>query len=218
MIQSLRMNFSGVFRLPTVLFCAVLLAPCGCSGPPQPTVGRDTHFADPQAPPRTQRDRPPTARTLFAMADILATQGKDQQCEFVLYRCIGQYPKFVPAYNSLAELMMRQGRVGQAMDVLSLALEIRPNDPVLLNNRGMCLLIRREYDKSLQSFTEAAGLQPENKKYRANMATALGLLGRHEESLALLQQVLPDEQAQHNAEVLRNAGAGPTGLLAVPQS
>ena len=104
---------------------------------------------------------------------------------------------------------MRQGRVSEAMVVLSQALEVRPADPVLLNNRGMCLLIRREYEESLQSFTQAAGLRPEGKRYRANMATALGFLGRHEESLALLQQVLPDDQAKHNAEVLQKASAEP---------
>ena len=46
---------------------------------------------------------------------------------------------------------------------------------------------------------------PESEKYRANMATALGLLGRHEESLALLEQVLPEDKARHNAEILRKA-------------
>ncbi len=57
----------------------------------------------------------------------------------------------------------------------------------------------------MQHFTEAAGLVPESEKYRANMATALGLLGRQEESLALLQQVLPHDKAERNAEVLRKA-------------
>lgn len=206
MIHRLHTDCSGRFRTPAIVFCLSLLTVCGCSGPGQPTV-RDTHFADPQKRPRASHDRPPTARTLSAMADILATQGKDLQCEFVLRRCVSEYPKFVPAYNSLAELMMRHGRVSEAMVVLSQALEIRPADPVLLNNRGMCLLVRREYEESLQSFTQAAGLRPENKKYRANMATALGLLGRHEESLALLQQVLPDDQARHNAEVLQKVNA-----------
>ena len=37
------------------------------------------------------------------------------------------------------------------------------------------------------------------------MATTLGLLGRHEESSALLQQILPGDKAKHNAEVLRRA-------------
>jgi serine/threonine-protein kinase len=139
------------------------------------------------------------------MAEILATQGKDRECEFVLQRCVQDYPRFTPASNSLAELRMRQGRIHEAVDTLSAALQIRPHDPVLLNNLGMCLLLRKEYERALDHFTRAAGLVPENEKYRANMATALGLLGRQEESLALLQQILPADKAQRNAEVLRNA-------------
>ena len=78
----------------------------------------------------------------------------------------------------------------------------------------MCLLLRQEYEGALRQFTDAAGMVPENEKYRANMATALGLLGRQEESLALLQQVLPRDKAEHNAQVLRKArdqAARPTG-------
>ncbi len=51
----------------------------------------------------------------------------------------------------------------------------------------------------------AAGLVPASEKYRANMATALGLMGRQEEALALLQQILPEDKAKYNAEVLRIA-------------
>ncbi len=154
---------------------------------------------------RDGEDPPPSAKTLYSMADILATQSKDTECEFVLRRCISQYPRFISAYNSLAELQMRQGRVHQAVAVLSRALEIRPRDPVLLNNLGMCFLIRKEYAKALDRFTEAAGIVPESEKYRANTAIALGFLGRHEEAFALLQQILPEEQARNNADVLRQA-------------
>ena len=151
------------------------------------------------------RDLPPSAKTLYSMAEILATQGKDKECEFVLRRCMQEHPRCTPAHNSLAELQMRQGRIHEAVEALSAALQIRPRDPVLLNNLGMCLLLRKEYVRALEHFTSAAGLVPENTKYRANMATALGLLGRQEESLALLQQVLPGDKAQYNAEVLRKA-------------
>jgi len=139
------------------------------------------------------------------MADILATQGKDTECEFVLRRCIQRYHQFTPSYNSLAELQMRRGRVNEAIEVLSKALRIRPQDPVLQNNLGMCLLVRKEYEMALEYFTKAAGLVPGSEKYRANMATALGLLGRHDESKALLQQILPEDKAEHNAEILRKA-------------
>jgi hypothetical protein len=46
---------------------------------------------------------------------------------------------------------------------------------------------------------------PENVKYRANMAVALGLMGRDEESLSLFNQILPEDQAKHNLSVLQEA-------------
>ena len=184
--------------------CLVLL--CGCSQPSRPSsYSKDARSDKSQEQSEVRPDQPPTAKTLYSMADILATQGKDTECEFVLRRCVQEYPRFTPAYNSLAELQMRQGRVHEAVAVLSKALEIRPKDPVLLNNLGMCLLIRKEYGKALDRFIQAGGLVPESEKYRANMAIALGLLGRHEESLALLEQVLPKDKARHNAEVLHKA-------------
>jgi len=152
-----------------------------------------------------QANRPPTAKTLFAMADILATQGRDSECEFVLKRIIQEYPKFLPAYNNLAELQMRQGRTNQAIGTLQSALRINPGDPVLLNNLGMCRMVLGDYENALDMFTKAAGIMPENARYRANMAVVLGLTGRDEESLSLFKQVLPEEDASQNLNVLREA-------------
>ncbi len=183
--------------------CLGALALCGCSQPSPFALRSDTRSRQPV--PEVPRDRPPTAKTLYSLARILATQGKDAECEFVLRRCVQDYPKFTPAYNSLAELQMRQGRIHEAVETLCTALKIRPRDPILLNNLGMCRLLRKEYETALAHFTDAAGLVPENGRYRANMATALGLLGRREESLALLEQVLPRDKAEQNVEILRKA-------------
>jgi len=177
----------------------------GCSQPESSKFNQDPRFGNPQAEAEMKHDQPPSAPTLYSMADILAAQGKERECEFVLRRCVQEYPQFTPAYNKLAELQMRQGRVHEAVDVLTKVLQLRPRDPVLLNNLGMCYLVRKEYPKAVVSFTDAAGLIPESAKYRANLATSLALLGRQEEATALLQQILPEEQVQHNAEILRKA-------------
>jgi len=199
-----------VSNVLAVLCCFSLLGG-GCSEPARSIRVREASSVVSPSRDQVQCDRPPTEKTLFAMADILATQGKDKQCEFVLTSCILQYPRFVPAYNSLAELLMRQGRVNEAVHALSQGLQVRPDDPVLLNNLGMCLLVGKDYDRALEYFTKAAGRQPESRKYRTNMATALGLLGRHEEAASLLQQVLLENDASHNAQVLREAAVGASG-------
>ena len=132
---------------------------------------------------------------------------KNSECEFILKRIIYEHPSFLPAYNSLAELKMRQGQTKAAMKTLQEGLEIEPKAPVLLNNLGMCWIILKDNEMALEMFTKAAGIKPENPKYRANMAVALGLVGRDEESLSLFNQVLPVELANQNLSVLRKTKA-----------
>ena len=155
-----------------------------------------------------QANRPPTAKTLYAMADILAAQGKNLECELVMKRTIQEYPKFLPAYNNLAELQMRQGRMNDAIETINNGLRIYPKDPVLLNNLGMCWIVRKDFGNALEMFTAAAGIMPENARYRANMAVTLALMGRYEESLSLFKQVLPEDQANHNLSVIQEVRKG----------
>ena len=165
-----------------------------------------------------QDNRPPTSKTLYSMADILAAQGRDTECEFVLKRIIREYPGYLPAYNSLAELQMRQGRVNNAIDTIHDAFRINPEDPLLVNNLGVCWIVRGEYDKALEIFTKAAGIKPEDTRYRMNMAVALGLMARYEESLCLFKQVLPEDQANHNRKVLREKRGKVVPVTALQES
>ena len=150
-------------------------------------------------------DRQPTAKTLYSMAKIFIHQGRFNDAELLLQKVINQNPKFMPAYHDLAEIKIRNRRTNEAVEVLSHALKENSSDPKTLNNLGMCWMIRRDYEKALQMFTEAAGLEPENTRYRANMAATLGLMGRDEEALALYRQILPDKQANKNLTIIRQA-------------
>ena len=187
------------------LSAGCMLCLIGCSEPAG--SGPDTDWVQSDSPTdfETQANRPPTVKTLWAMADILATQGKDSQCEFVLKRLIYEHPSFLPAYNSLAELKMRQGQTKAAAQILQDGLNIDAETPVLLNNLGMCWMILQDNEAALEMFTRAAGIMPENCKYRANMAAVLGLMDRDEESLSLFTQVLPVDLANQNLAALQEA-------------
>jgi len=203
------MRNTSLATLNSVLLTLVGISLClylaGCleSENPGPRPRDIAARSEPEA--QTPPDLPPTAKTLYATAEILAKQGRDSDCALVLRRTIQEYPDFFPAYNSLAQLQMRQNRTKEAIDTISMALCRRPEDPVLLNNLGVCWLVLRDYDKALEMFTKAHEARPQNAKYLANMAVALGLLGRYDESRSLYQQVLSKDEADHNLDVLRQA-------------
>ncbi len=201
-IRSAGLNLA-VSLCVAVLICTLCFGGCSESASPAPNMHSVLDNSEHELQKKTSRS--PTAKTLFAMADILATQGRDAECEFVLKRIIQENPKFLPAYNSLAELQMRQGRPNAGIETIQKALRINSEDPVLLNNLGVCWIARGDYEKALETFTRAAGVMPENARYRANMAVALGLMGRYEESLSMFKRVLPEDQANHNLSVLREA-------------
>ena len=159
------------------------------------------------------KDPPPTPKALYAMARILGKQGKDATCKLVLMRIIQEHRNFIPAYNELAKLCLRQGALDDAIQTLLGGLHVAPGEPMLLNNLGMCWLLRKDYTGALNNFTKAASLAPHNERYRSNMAVALGMAGRNEEALALFMQVLSLEDANHNLAVLAHARGGPPGVL-----
>ncbi len=190
----------------SIKFCtlAVMLSMFGCAAPshsPAPVADKN----EPSSEFDTAKDRAPTARTLYTMARILETQGKDVEAEQILRKIVTEHAKFVPAYCDLAETLLRQRRSDEAEHTLRAGLSVSAHDPVLTNDLGMCKLLRGEYDEALVRFTRAAGERPDDARFRGNMAVALGMLGRYSESLALYQLILPQDEAHYNLAVLCDA-------------
>jgi tetratricopeptide (TPR) repeat protein len=186
-----------------MLLCCGALVTAACQNPQSP-AGRSpdqqaelTEFDDAQ-------NRPPSGKTLYAAARLLRATGRRMEYEAALLRIIREQPECMPAYCDMARLRLEQGNVAGAIDVLSAGLRVRPANPVLLNDLGMCRLEDGDYEQALVDFTRATSIAPDNKRYRANMATALGMLGRYEESLALYEQVVSHDMATHNLAILRD--------------
>jgi tetratricopeptide (TPR) repeat protein len=150
-------------------------------------------------------DKAPNAQTLYSMAKLLAARGRDADAETILAKLIGQHPEFMPAYADLAEIYVRRERIESAVEVLRAGIQRVPADAVLQNDLGMCRLLQRRYEDALEAFTAAAAGVPPDIRARANMAVALGMLGRLDESLAIYLQILPPADAHYNVAVLSEA-------------
>jgi tetratricopeptide (TPR) repeat protein len=120
-----------------------------------------------------------------------------------------EYPDYSPTYNDLAEIRFQQGRLEEAVHYIERGLEIAPNDAVLLNNAGVCSLIKHDYQAALDYFKRASQIAPYESRYRANVALAMGLTGDLEGSRALYGQVVSAEAADHNAQLIQSLVAPP---------
>lgn len=163
--------------------------------PPRP---EDEEFAE-------GAGRPASAKTRYAYARILSAQRQDPACDALLSRLIAENPQFMAAYLLQAEVRMRMRRVDAAISTLRSALAISPRDDILLNNLGVCYLMKPDCPGAFQCFAGAAALRPSNARYRANMALALGLLGREDESASLYKMVLSGDDAEYNLALLNSA-------------
>jgi len=149
--------------------------------------------------------RAPDPMTLHSMARIYIAQGRDDKAEAALREVVDQDPDFRPAYEELAHLYVRRNLVDGAIVALQMGLERCADDPVLLNDLGVCRLLQKDAAGAAEAFTHAAGLTPHDARPRANLALALGLLGRYDEALALWQQVVSPEEAAANVELVQLA-------------
>jgi tetratricopeptide (TPR) repeat protein len=210
-----RSSVTHSLRPSATLAAAVLaFAVAGCGGlhisttpGPRKPVDTDSTAAAAQAESDFDKatDRAPSAKTLYAMARLYASQGKDEEAETLLRRVVTENPKFVAAYCDLAESQLRRRRVDDAVATLKSGLKVAPRDAVLLNDVGMCYLLKRDYDAALQSFVAAAAVRPDDARYRSNAAMALGMMGRYTEAASLYRQVLSPADVHYNLGVICQA-------------
>lgn len=174
------------------------VAGSGCARTVQAQSGQSFGIQDPSIVGNV----PPKANTIYGMARLMRAQGNTEQAELALLGLMREYPTFSPTYNDLAEIRIQKGQLDQAVHYLEQGLEIAPNDPVLLNNRGVCALLKHDYDQASQYFKQASALAPYESRYRANLALATGLQGDVAGSKALYQQIVSAKDAEFNAELI----------------
>lgn len=148
---------------------------------------------------------PPSPTTLYALARILAAQERYTESISVLKNIIASQPKYIPAYNTLAEVQLRTGQPAEAERSLERGLELAPRDPVLLNNMGMVYFIQERYEEALPYFEQAVEAQPSSAQYRGNQAATLGMLGRMTEANDVYRTIMSPAAADENIDILDRA-------------
>lgn len=145
---------------------------------------------------------PPTSRTLHAMARLLVVQGRAEEAAFIWQRILRDDPNYLPAHSELGNIYLRDGKLDEAIAILDVGHERAVADPVLINNLGVCWLLKDEYGKAYNYFTQAHDVAPTMARYQANRATALSLMGDYDQSLEFFSEIMSVGEAHYNVAVL----------------
>jgi tetratricopeptide (TPR) repeat protein len=94
-------------------------------------------------------------------------------------------PEYLAA---LGATLQRQGRHGEAFDVLDKAVQLSPEDSELWRQLGDILLQLERLDEALLTFEHVLRLNPRHHDALYRSGALLGRLGRHEEALARLDR------------------------------
>ena len=182
-------------RIAITLLCAALAAAAGCQSAPD----KDEDWFD--GGPL----KPASAETLQLTARVLAAKGNTDQAGFILNRLAAEYPDHVGTYTEGAEVLLLEGRVSEAIGWLSRGLERMPNQPVLLNDRGMCHLLASDLTSATRDFKAAYLIDPGDADYVCNLALARALAGHEEVATELWSRVISPSDVAKNLATCRLA-------------
>ena len=149
--------------------------------------------------------KPATAETLQLTARVLAAKGNSAQAGFILNRLAAEYPDYVGTYTEGAEVLLVEGRIAEAIEWLDRGIARMPNDPVLLNDRGMCHLLASDLPAATRDFKAAFAIDPGDADYVSNLALVSALGGDEATAFDLWGRVLSPAEVRENLQICRGA-------------
>jgi tetratricopeptide (TPR) repeat protein len=113
----------------------------------------------------------------------------------------------LPALLGLARLYGRLGQPSKALSLYELAVADHPDSSAVFNDLGLCYAKQERWNDALANFQRAIRMQPENTRYRNNIARVLVVTGRPDQALQELATVFPPAVARYNVGFLaKSAG------------
>jgi hypothetical protein len=138
--------------------------------------------------------------TLFALWTF--ERNKIWADELLLYQdCAEKSPAKARPHNNLGAILLRRGRLQEAVDEFQTALSLKPDYADAHYNLGIAMAKQGNLTDGISHFSETLRLQPRNVKALNNMAATLVLKERYPEAIDYLKRALlinPEQDDLHS--------------------
>jgi tetratricopeptide (TPR) repeat protein len=136
--------------------------------------------------------------TMLRLADVYAQAGKTDEAIRLAKQILESEPENISARNLIAAATIESANTGEAIAQLEAMIQAEP-DRADLRAQVAEKYLTSQPEKSLEQYTAAAKLEPQNPNHQIGVASALVRLRRFQEAISVLQaltgQSLKPEQA-----------------------
>jgi tetratricopeptide (TPR) repeat protein len=148
-----------------------------------------------------------TIEELYLQGVLLCKSEEWESALAIFDRCLQQSPQDDSPAETLRELVLIMygitlggiGRYEEAISSYDKALEIKPDNDEVWNNRGFALGILDRYEEAIASYDKALEIKPDNDAAWHSRGFALGILGRFDEAIASFDKALEIKPDDHDA-------------------
>ncbi len=153
---------------------------------------------------------PDTVEIKYELAMLYERQDRLGDLERLLRQVIALDPDHAHAYNALGyTLADHNQRLPEALDLITQALELAPNDPFILDSMGWVKYRMGDLAAAADYLRRAYGLRPE-ADIGAHLAEVLWQQGRQDQALQLLRAALKKDPANETVrDVIKRLGVQP---------
>ena len=136
-------------------------------------------------------------------------QAADRQCRHFLK----SHKQHLEGIRLLASIADKLGMLPDAEFLLDTAVELEPDHAGAGCDRTELLLKMQKFEQALEQADKLTRLQPDNPLFQSLLANALAGAGRHQEAIAVYDQVIGAHQGQHRLHVMRGHAQKTIGRL-----
>jgi len=123
-------------------------------------------------------------REAFGRFQVQDLAGAERLCAEVLR----DSPRYPEAMHLLGVVRLATGRIGEAVSLISGALEVNPRDPVILEHMGLARAAQRDFAAAETAFRKAIAAGGQHGVLHMRLGMALGSQGKLAEGLAALRE------------------------------
>jgi len=153
-------------------------------------IQRDAGRLDDAIATLQEADRvaPDTTEIKYELAMLNERLGRLDETERLLRQVITLDPDHAQAYNALGyTLADHNKRLPEALDLITQALELSPNDPFILDSMGWVRFRMGQIDRAAEYLRRAYALRPE-ADIAAHLAEVLWVKGDHDRAATVLRE------------------------------